>query len=411
LHVEPAGVPEADDDREEVGPDDRVVLVVDDDAPQAAELLEAVREHGWRGIVAPDAEAALGLARRHPPAAVWIDVQTLDVPGWTLLDRLKHDPALRHVPVHVLGGPDGGDRARMLGAQGYLELPASAGTLSATLARIEAFTDRSVRRLLVVEDDERERLALSAALSAPDVAVTAVGTGKEALERLRAETYDCVILDLSLPDIPGESFLAGLRSDPELRDLPVVIHTGMELSAQEATRLERLAGRLVRKGVDSVERLAAHTGLYLHRVTAARPEPSRRVSKAPVEADPLLAGRTVLIVDDDVRNVFAITSILERQRVKVRYATNGREAIQSLKADPRVDAVLMDIMMPEMDGHQTTREIRTLPSFASLPIIALTARAMQGDREKCLDAGCSDYLAKPVETEQLLSMLRVWVAG
>jgi CheY-like chemotaxis protein/signal transduction histidine kinase/HAMP domain-containing protein len=400
--------PEIEDDRDVVRPGDRVILIVEDDPAFANILLGLARERGFRGVVAHRGDSALFLARRYPPAAVILDVRLPGMDGWTVLDRMKHDPATRNVPVHVMSVEEGADRARMLGAQAYLEKPVTPEALQAAMTRIQTFLDRDARRLLVVEDDDRERRTLAELLGGKDVEVTCAGTGEEALEALRSEPYDCVVLDLMLPDMGGESLLSTLRGDPELRDVPVVVYTGKELDREEAARLERMAGRLVRKGEVSSDTLLAETALFLHRMESDPKATANRAKRQ--EPDRLLAGRTALVVDDDVRNVFAITSMLERHGLRVRFATNGREAIQSLQNDPNVDAILLDIMMPEMDGYATAREIRRIPELASLPIIALTAKAMRGDREKCLEAGASDYLAKPVEVDQLLSMLRVWIS-
>jgi CheY-like chemotaxis protein/signal transduction histidine kinase/HAMP domain-containing protein len=405
--LEPSDLP---DDRDSVAAGDAVVLVVEDDRAFASVLLNMVRGRDLKAVVTSRGEWALPLARRYAPAAILLDVHLPGTDGWTVLDRLKHDAATRHIPVHVVSVEEASHRARFLGAQAHLEKPVTPAALQEALGRIEEFLARDARRLLVVEDDESERMSLSRLLADADVRVTAVGTAREAIAALEKDRYDCLVLDLVLPDATGEEFLSRLRAEPRWKDLPVVVYTGKEMSEDESLRLGRLAGRLVAKGDRSGARLLAATSLFLNRVESRLSETQGRLLKEGRTPDPVLAGRKVLVVDDDVRNVFAITSMLERQGIVVRYATNGREAIETLKSDPRVDAVLMDIMMPEMDGYETTRTIRRMPQFASLPIIALTAKAMSGDREKCLDAGASDYLAKPVEAEQLLSLLRVWTS-
>jgi CheY-like chemotaxis protein len=397
------------DDRATLAPGDRVILVVEDDRAFASVLVDLARERGFKAVVASRGERALPLAREHAPAAILLDVHLPGVDGWTILDRLKHDPATRHVPVHVLSVDEASHRARTLGAQAYLEKPVTHEALSGALQRIEQFVKRGVRRLLVVEDDERQRQGLAALLGGADVEVVEATTGAEALRAMEEQPVDCVVLDLLLPDMDGEALLARMRSDPRWKDVPVVLHTGKELTPEESGRLSRLAGRLVPKGAESPQRLLAETSLFLHRVESQGRDGGRRPKADPGAPDALLVGRKVLVVDDDVRNVFAVTSVLERRGMVVRYATSGREAIEVLRTDSGVDAVLMDIMMPDMDGYETMRSIRASSRFATLPIIALTAKAMGGDREKCIHAGANDYLAKPVEAEQLLSLLRVWL--
>ena len=268
---------------------------------------------------------------------------------------------------------------------------------------------RRVRRLLVVEDSPAEQLSIVELIAHDDVEITTVGTGEEALDAMRSQAFDCVVLDLRLPDISGFDLLTEIQLDPQLREVPIVVFTGKELSHDEEGELRKMAKSIVLKGVRSPERLLDETALFLHRVIGDLPEPKRRMLDHLHGSDEALAGKKVLVVDDDVRNIFALTSVLERHGMQVVSATTGQEAIDLIERTPELALVLMDIMMPEMDGYETMRRIRGSPQLRRLPIIALTAKAMKGDREKCLEAGASDYIAKPVVTEQLLSLLRIWL--
>jgi CheY-like chemotaxis protein len=271
------------------------------------------------------------------------------------------------------------------------------------------FSSDRVRRLLVVEDDERERDSILELLGHEDVEIKAVGTGAEALAALHSDPFDCVVLDLRLPDRSGHSLLEEIQQEPRLRELPIVVFTGKDLSDEEEKHLRKLAKSVIIKGVQSPERLLDETALFLHRVTTRLPEAKQKMLERLHQSDEVLAGKKALVVDDDVRNIFALTSLLERHHMRVVSADNGQDAIDLAAQDPNLDIVLMDIMMPELDGYETTRSIRKDPRHRLLPIIALTAKAMKGDREKCLEAGASDYIAKPVNTEQLLSLMRVWL--
>jgi CheY-like chemotaxis protein len=261
----------------------------------------------------------------------------------------------------------------------------------------------------VVEDDEVQRRAIVELIGNGDVHTTAVGTAADALLAFAGQRFDCMVLDLTLPDMNGFELLERLKIDLGVRDLPVIVYTGKELSTKEETELRRVAEAIIVKDVSSPERLLDETALFLHRIQANLPQSKRRIITQLHQVDPVLANKSILIVDDDIRNIFALTSALERHRMKVLYAESGREGIAALQKTPQLDVVLMDIMMPEMDGYDTIREIRKHAAFRGLPIIALTAKAMKGDREKCLEAGASDYITKPVDIEQLLSLLRVWL--
>ncbi|MEA2156509.1 MAG: hypothetical protein QOE11_2649, partial [Solirubrobacteraceae bacterium] len=398
------------DDRALIGPGDRIALVIDDEPDAAMRTLVQAREHGFRAVVATRGNIGLTLAHELTP-----DVIVLAVPvrgGAGVLDQLKHHPRTRHIPVHVIGDPATRHELLSAGAAGFLSRPAYAEELAGAFSAAAAFLDRDVRHLLVVDDDDAERRAIGELVGAgDDVDVTAVGSSEEALAALEQRRFDCIVLDLKLPKMTGFALLDHLKGDERHRDTPVIVHTGRQLTRREETRLRRYADSIIVKDASSPERLLDETALFLHRPEMALPPESRRVLEQLHTADAVLHDKRVLIVDDDVRNVFALTSALEARGMVVRFAENGREAIESLDADPAVDLVLMDVMMPEMDGHETTIALRADDRFAELPIISLTAKAMKGDREKSIAAGASDYITKPVDIEQLISLMRVWLYG
>ncbi|MGH8543416.1 MAG: response regulator, partial [Gammaproteobacteria bacterium] len=326
-----------------------------------------------------------------------------------VLDRLKRDPATRHIPVQIITVEEERPHGLAHGAFSYLVKPATTQALEQSFERIKSFAAPHMKRLLVVEDNVLESQSIVELLSHTDIAITAVASGAEALAALRDQTFDCCVLDLRLPDMSGFELLEQMQGDPGLRDLPIIVFTGKDLTGEEEQQLKTMAKSIVLKDVQSPERLLDETALFLHRVVADLPEPKRQMLERLHGSNEALRGRRVLVVDDDARNIFALSTVLENQEMEVLSATNGRQAIDLVQSTPDLRAVLMDIMMPEMDGYQTMREIRKDPRFRLLPILALTAKAMKGDREKCLAAGASDYIAKPVNTDQLLSLLRVWL--
>jgi CheY-like chemotaxis protein len=322
---------------------------------------------------------------------------------------LKHHPETRHIPVHLMSVEEGLQRGLRQGAIAYLQKPIDNEFLLNALATLKEFVERPVKSLLVVEDDEVQRQSIVDLIGNTDVAITAMATGTEALVALRSGHFDCLVLDLGLPDIDGFVFLDQVKQEPNLSRLPIIIYTGRELTPQQERELRRISDAIILKDARSPERLLDETTLFLHRVQANLPDMQRKMLERSQQQDVTLAGKKILIVDDDMRNIFALTSVLERYQVEILYAENGREGITLLRNHPDIDLVLMDVMMPEMDGYETMRAVRQVSQFASLPIIALTAKAMWGDREKCMEAGASDYITKPVETDQLLSVLRVWL--
>ncbi|MEG4089992.1 HAMP domain-containing protein [Microcoleus sp. Pol12B4] len=409
LPIAPYPSPLIFDDRENIESDDRVLLIIEDDVNFARILLDMAQEQGFKGLVALRSDIGLAMAREFKPTAIMLDLNLPVMDGWTVLDRLKHDPSTRHIPVHIVSVEEGRQRSLQLGAIAYLQKPVSREALSKALTDIKGFVERPVKNLLVVEDDETQRLGIVDLIGNHDVSTTAVGSGAEALEILKSGHFDCVVLDLGLPDMTGFELIEQIKQEATLKSLPLIIYTGKELTRSEETQLKRMAETIIVKDVRSPERLLDETALFLHRVQANLPEPKRQMLEQLYQTDSTLAGKTVLIVDDDMRNIFALTSMLERHKMEVVYAENGREGIAKLQNTPEINIVLMDVMMPEMDGYETMQAIRNMPQFASLPMIALTAKAMKGDREKCIEAGASDYITKPVDTEQLLSLLRVWL--
>jgi HAMP domain-containing protein/CheY-like chemotaxis protein/signal transduction histidine kinase len=398
-----------DDDRDVIEPGDRVVLIIENDANFAKILLEMARDKGFRGLVGLEGEAGLELAHAFEPDAITLDIDMPGMDGWEVLDRLKHHPDTRHIPVHIITGITGRTEGLKAGAIAYVEKPATKEALDDAFARLSQFIDEQVKRLLVVEDDETQRQSMVELIAHEDVEITAVGSAEEALNELAQRRFDCMVLDLGLRDMSGFELLERVKADPAIRELPIIVYTGKDLSSQEDTQLRRYAETIIIKDVKSPERLLDETALFLHRVESRLPEQKRRMLERLHTADATFAGKHVLIVDDDVRNIFSLTSVLEDHGMRVSFAENGRDAIRVLQEKTDVDLVLMDIMMPEMDGYETTRAVRELPELRSLPIIALTAKAMKGDREKTIAAGASDYITKPVDTDQLLSLMRVWL--
>jgi CheY-like chemotaxis protein/signal transduction histidine kinase/HAMP domain-containing protein len=400
---------EVPDDRNKIDPDDEVLLIVEDDPHYARVMADLSRDAGFKVLVALRGADALALAREHRLTAVSLDVFLPDMLGWTVLSQLKQNPETRHIPVQIVTLDEDRQHGLARGAFSFIHKPTTTEGLESALAKIKAFARPRRKRLLVVEDNPTERMSVTELLSHDDIDIEAVETGQEALERLKVNPADCVVLDLRLPDMSGFEVLERMRDDAELSDTPVVVFTGRELTPEEDAQLHTMARSVVVKGVESPERLLDETALFLHRVVSDLPPAKQKMLEQLHSSDDDLLGRMALLVDDDPRNIFALSSVLERRGMKVLTATTGSEAVSIVANEPEVAIVLMDIMMPGMDGYETMQVIRANPEFRRLPIIALTAKAMKGDREKCLEAGASDYLAKPVNTEQLLSALRMWL--
>ena len=397
------------DDRENLTPEEPVLLIVEDDPHYARVLRDLSHDTGFKVLIAGRGSEALSLAREFHPTAVSLDVFLPDMLGWTVLNHLKQDPTTRHIPVQMLTLDEDRQHGLSRGAFSFVTKPTTPEELGEVLNRIKDYAMPRRKRLLIVEDNPAEQLSIRELLSHDDIDVSTVTTGLEALSIIESQPFDCVVLDLRLPDMTGFDVLERLRDMPNLTDLPVVVFTGKELSPEEDARLHVLARSVVVKGVESPERLLDETALFLHRVVADLPVIKQKMLERLHRSDDALVGKKVLVVDDDVRNIFALSSVLERRGMSVLSAGTGNEAISILESTPDMAIVLMDIMMPEMDGYETMQVIRQNPSFRRLPIVALTAKAMKGDREKCLEAGASEYLAKPVNTEQLLSAMRMWL--
>ena len=397
------------DDRLEIEPGDSILLVIEDDPHYARVIMDLARDKGFKVLVAARGADAINLAQQFQPNAVSLDVFLPDMLGWTVLNQLKQNPLTRHIPVQIITLDEDRQHALARGAFSFVTKPTTTEGVDEALSRIKEYAQARRRRLLVVEDNPSEQLSIRELLGHDDIDIITTGTGTEALRTLREEPCDCVVLDLRLPDMSGFEVLEAIRSDGAIADVPVVVFTGRELSPEEDAQLHTMARSIVVKGVESPERLLDETALFLHRVVTDLPPEKQRMLERLNSSDEDLLNRTVLLVDDDARNIFALSSVLERRGMRVLTATTGTEAIDLVASTPELAIVLMDIMMPQMDGYQTMQAIRTKPGLRRLPIIALTAKAMKGDREKCLEAGASDYLAKPVNTEQLLSALRMWL--
>ena len=409
VEVKPATTARIKDDRDVLQENDEALLIVDDDLNFARILCDHAYENGFKVLAAATGSEALSLAREFHPVAVSLDVFLPDMLGWTVLNQLKQDPSTRHIPVQMLTVDEDRRHGLSRGAFSHIIKPATSETITGSLSRIKEYINPRRKRLLVVEDNPAEQLGIVDLLGHSDVDITVVGTGAEAFSSLNEHTFDCMVIDLRLPDMSGFDVLETLSNSPALNGLPVVVFTGKQLSSEEDLRLHALARSVVVKDVESPERLLDETALFLHRVVSDLPLEKQKMIERLHQSDEALVDKRVLVVDDDVRNIFALSSVLERRGMSVLTAGTGREAIDILEATPDVSIVLMDIMMPEMDGYQTMQVIRNNKAFRRLPIVALTAKAMRGDREKCLEAGASEYLAKPVNTDQLLSALRRWL--
>jgi CheY-like chemotaxis protein len=397
------------DDRLNLEPGDTILLIVEDDPHYARVLVDLARDKGFKVLVAARGAEALDLAKQFQPTAVSLDVFLPDMLGWTVLSQLKHNPLTRHIPVQIITLDEDRQHALARGAFSFVSKPTTTEGVSAALSQIKEYAKPRRKRLLIVEDNAAERMSIKELLDHNDIEIVTTDTGAGALATLRDNPCDCVVLDLRLPDMSGFEVLDSIRGDESLSNVPVVVFTGRELSVEEDAELHTMARSIVVKGVESPERLLDETSLFLHRVITELPIEKQRMLEKLNSSDEDLVGQTALLVDDDARNIFALSSVLERRGMKVLTATTGSEAVALVESHPGIAIVLMDIMMPQMDGYQTIGVIREDPAFRRLPIIALTAKAMKGDREKCLEAGASDYLAKPVNTEQLLLAIRMWL--
>ncbi|WP_020654975.1 response regulator [Massilia niastensis] len=397
------------DDRERPSEGARTVLVVEDEAQFARILYDLAHEMDYRCLVALNAEEGLALAASQKPDAVLLDIRLPDRSGLTLLQQLKDNPSTRHIPVHVVSSLENGGEALHLGAIGYALKPTSREELEEVFRKLQEKSAQKIKRVLLVEDDERQRDSVVELIADDDVEIAAVGTGGEALALLRSQIFDCMIIDLKLPDMQGRDLLERMSQEELCSFPPVIVYTGRNLTRDEEADLLRYSRSIIIKGARSPERLLDEVTLFLHKVESSLSSERQTMLKAVRGRDRVFEGRTILLVDDDVRNVFALTSALEQRGAKVEVGRNGFEAISKLDEVPGIDLVLMDVMMPGMDGLEATRRIRLDERFERLPIIAITAKAMKDDQEQCLAAGANDYLAKPIDLSRLYSLLRVWM--
>ncbi|WP_313168031.1 response regulator [Massilia oculi] len=397
------------DDRDKPSDGRRTVLVVEDEAPFARILYDLARELDYRCLVAMSADEGLALAVSQRPDAVLLDVRLPDRSGLTVLQQLKDNPSTRHIPVHVVSSIENGGEALHLGAIGYALKPTSREELEEVFRKLQEKSSQKIKRVLLVEDDERQRESVVALIADDDVEIAAVGTASEALAHLKSDVFDCMIIDLKLPDMQGGELLERMSQEELCSFPPVIVYTGRNLTRDEEAELLRYSRSIIIKGARSPERLLDEVTLFLHKVESELSTERQSMLKAVRGRDRVFEGRTILLVDDDVRNVFALTSALEQRGAKIEVGRNGFEAIAKLDEVPGIDLVLMDIMMPGMDGLEATRRIRADGRFDRLPIIAITAKAMKDDQEQCLAAGANDYLAKPIDLSRLYSLLRVWM--
>ena len=399
-----------EDDRATIQEGDHVLLVIEDDPIFAPILRDMARERELKVIIAMEGSGVLPLIHRYKPVAITLDIRLPGLSGWAILDRLKRDPTTRHIPIHIITVEADRVRGLELGAVSYREKPTNRKDLMEIFEGIQTFNARKVKNLLVVENDEVGRQVIIDLIGTEDnLNIDSAGSGEEALTALQENSFDCLVTDLGLPDISGIDLIKRIHNDLGLKELPIIVYTGKELTQKENLDLSRMTEAIIVKGINSPERLLAETALFLHRVESTLPESKRQMIKKSNMTDPVLSDKKVLVVDDDMRNIFAITSLLERYKLQIIHAEDGLEGIQALETNPDVDIVLMDIMMPRMDGYEAMGRIRKIDRYKELPIIALTAKAMKEDRDKCIIAGASDYVSKPVDTEQLISLLRVWL--
>jgi CheY-like chemotaxis protein/signal transduction histidine kinase len=399
------------DDRNHIADKDKVLLVIEDDASFAEVLVKMARKRGYKCLAAGDGRTGLVLASEQPVTAVILDLKLPDMDGMQVLDQLKHSLRTRHIPVHIISGREEGNVVPLRkGAIGYLTKPVEREAIDGVFTKIEELLQSEVKRVLVVEDDAKTQVAIQSLLRKKEIAITIVSTGSAALRHLREIHFDCVILDLHLPDMSGLDWLKKVEHEGGARHIPpVIVYTAQELNEEENRQLSHLTSSIIIKGAKSPERLLDEVTLFLHSVESTLSADQQEIIRMQHDPDKVLQGRTLLLVDDDLRNTFALSKLLKKRGMQIIIADNGQMALEKLEADPSIELVIMDIMMPVMDGYQAMREIRARKAFKNIPIIALTARAMPEEQEKCMEAGANDYLTKPVDIERLLTLLRVWL--
>lgn len=400
---------EVSDDRYNIHENDKVIIIIEDDPEFSKVLLEFVRLRNYKGIVAAQGNTGLSLVRYYRPDAIILDMKLPVMDGVEVLKHLKNAPDLRHIPVQIISGYDKRKEGMELGAFNFIQKPISKDEMNHSFDKIEDFISKKLKKLLIVEDNETQNKAIRELVGNGDVKSFSAYSGKESFEMLNKDNFDCVIVDLGLPDMSGFDLLEKIKANDKLKKIPIIVYTGRDLSKEENARLLKLSNTVVLKTANSHERLLDETMLFLHRVESHLPKEKQNIIRKLHKTDEVLKNKTILVVDDDIRNIYSLTNALEEEGMNCLTAENGKDAIKLLKENPSVEIVLMDIMMPEMDGYEATKEIRSFSKFETLPVIALTAKAMKGDREKCLKAGMSDYISKPVNIDQLLSLMRVWL--
>ncbi|HEX6428430.1 MAG TPA: response regulator [Niastella sp.] len=400
---------EAGDDRHNIRDNDKTILIIEDDVSFSLLLLDIAREKGYKGILAHQGNTGLSLARYYRPDAIILDMKLPVLDGSEVLRQLKNDPELRHIPVQIMSGYDRRKEGLELGAFDFIRKPLTHDAVQGAFDRMQDFINRKLKKLLVVEDNPQQNKAIRELIGNGDVKSFAAHTGQEAYTMLQDERFDCIIIDLGLPDMSGFELMEKIKESDHLNKIPIIVYTGRDMNKDEARQLEKLANTVVLKTSNSKERLLDETALFLHRVESKLPKEKQQIIRKLHRTEEILKNKKVLIVDDDMRNIYSLTNVLEEEGMKCYVAEHGRVALDMLNQQQDIDIVLMDIMMPEMDGYEATMAIRKMNKYNKLPIIALTAKAMKGDREKCLEAGMSDYVSKPVNIEQLLSLMRVWL--
>jgi CheY-like chemotaxis protein/signal transduction histidine kinase/HAMP domain-containing protein len=405
----PKSIENVKDDRKSISKGDKFILIIEDDPDFSQILYDLAHEKGFKCMIAPNGETGLHYADYYKPDAIILDIGLPGIDGWEVIDRLKENPETRHIPVHFMSGKDKSLEAMKRGAIGFLKKPIGLDDINKAFSDIENVISKPLKKVIVVEDDKIMRSSIEELIGAKDVITTSVDSGKNAIELLKEESFDCMILDLGLKDMSGEELLKKLGKDKKYANMPVIIYTGKDLTREEEENLRKYSDRIIIKGVRSPERLLSETTLFLHKVESELPADKQKMLKDIHKHEDVMKDKKILIVDDDMRNVFALTSLLEERGVKIEVGRNGREGIEKLEAKPDIDLVIMDIMMPEMNGYEAMEAIRKNQKFRKIPIIALTAKAMQGDKEKCIQAGANDYLTKPIDSDKLISLLRVWL--
>ena len=398
-----------EDDSNDLKETDRKILIIEDDPQFASALVGFVRERNYKAIVAHDGTNGLNYASIYKPDAILLDMKLPGFGGTQVLRQLKSDPALRHIPVQIISGYDHRKEGLRYGAMDFIRKPITRKEFREIMDKVEAFVLRKPKKLLIIEDDEKHNMAVKELIGNGDVNCYSAFSGNQALEMLQKDSFDCIIVDMGLPDMSGFQFLERISDNDSLRKTPIIVYTGKNLSKEDHHKLETLSDSVVLKTAHSHERLLDETTLFLHRVESTLPKEKQKIIRQLHKTDDVLKNKKVLIVDDDLRNVNSLQVVLEREGVRCVAAENGKLALETLKKERGIDMILMDVMMPDMDGYDATRAIRQLKGFETIPIIALTAKAMKGDREKCLEAGMSDYISKPLNIQQLLSLMRVWL--